>query len=108
MLGKKNIIVAMTTTNSEREAKRLAERMIEDGIAACVQIMPKIHSIYMWDGEVRDDIEYLLMIKTREGLARKVRRFIEDNHPYEVPEFIILPVIDALDEYVEWICDVTK
>lgn len=100
--------VAMTTTNTEREARELASRMVKEKLAACVQILPKIQSIYEWDGDIHDDQEYLLLIKTREGLIKDVKRFIEKNHSYEVPEFIVLPVSGALDSYLEWIGDVTK
>lgn len=103
-----NAIVAMTTTNSEREAKELASIFVKGRIAACVQIIPKIHSIYEWEGEVHDDIEYLLLIKTREELVGKLKKAIADNHSYEVPEFLVLPVIDSSEDYMQWMVDVTK
>ncbi len=101
-------IVAMTTTNSEREARKLAERFVSERLAACVQIIPKIQSIYEWEGEIHNDQEYLLLIKTREGLVRKLRRAIEKHHSYEVPEFLVLPVVDSTQDYMEWMSDVTK
>ncbi|MFH0800010.1 MAG: divalent-cation tolerance protein CutA, partial [Pseudomonadota bacterium] len=92
--------VAMTTTNSELEAKKLAGGLVKDKLAACVQILPKMHSIYEWDGEIHDDQEYLLLIKTRKELLKDVKKFIEKNHSYEVPEFVALPVVDALGAYL--------
>lgn len=100
--------VAMTTTNTGREAKELAGRLVKERLAAGVQIISKIQSIYEWDGDIHDDQEYLLIIITRETLIKDVKRFIEKNHSYEVPEFIVLPVVDALDSYLEWMGDVTK
>ncbi|MBT3181269.1 MAG: divalent-cation tolerance protein CutA [Deltaproteobacteria bacterium] len=101
-------IVAMTTTNTEREAKKLAALFVSEKVAACVQIIPKIQSVYEWEGEIHNDQEYLLLIKTRENLVRKLRRAIEKHHSYEVPEFLVLPVVDSSQDYMEWMCDVTK
>lgn len=100
-------IVAMTTTNTEREAKKIACVLVEKKKAACVQIIPKIHSIYEWKGEIHDDQEYLLLIKTQEKHAKDVMKLVRENHTYEVPEILILPVDTGSDEYLEWIKDVT-
>lgn len=100
--------VAMTTTSSEREARSLAALLVKGKLAACVQIVPKILSIYRWEGEVREDQEYLLMIKTTEKRMGDVRRAIEENHSYEVPEFVVLPVIEGAEDYLEWIEETTK
>ncbi|HPQ80641.1 MAG TPA: divalent-cation tolerance protein CutA [bacterium] len=100
--------VAMTTTNTEREAKLLASLIVNEKAAACVQIVPKILSVYRWDGEVREDQEYLLMIKTAEKRIDDVRKIIEKNHSYEVPEFVVFPIIDGAEDYMEWIAEVTK
>lgn len=100
--------VAMTTTSSEREARSLAALLVKGKLAACVQIVPKILSVYRWEGEVREDQEYLLMIKTTEKRMGDVRRAIEENHSYEVPEFVVLPVIEGAEDYLEWIEETTK
>jgi len=105
---KNELVVATTTTNTEREAKMLASLFVQERIAACVQIIPKIHSVYEWEGDIHDDQEYLLMIKTREDLVGKLKRMLEKHHSYEVPEFIVTPVIDTTDMYMEWMRDVTK
>lgn len=100
-------IVAMTTTNTEREAKKIACVLVERKKAACVQIIPKIHLIYEWKGLIHDDQEYLLLIKTREKHAKDVMKLVRENSSYEVPEILILPVDAGSDEYLEWIKDVT-
>lgn len=100
--------VAMTTTNTEREAKHLAALLVKGKLAACVQIVPKILSIYRWEKEIHEDQEYLLIIKTTEKRMKDVRRAIEENHSYEVPEFVVLPVIDGTDDYLEWMADAVK
>ena len=101
-------VIAMTTTNSDKEAHALAESMVKEKLAACVQIIPRIESIYFWEGEVHDDQEYLLLIKTREPCVRKLKALIEKEHSYEVPEFLVLPTSDGLDLYLKWMKDVTK
>lgn len=100
--------IAMTTFNSERDAKKIAAILVEDRLAACVQIVPKIESIYRWEGQIHDDIEYLLLIKTTEKLIDDVRKSIVKNSNYEVPEFLVVPTIDGLDKYLKWMKDVTK
>lgn len=101
-------VVAMTTTNTEREAKSLASLLVSKRCAACVQIISKINSVYEWEGEIHSDQEYLLMIKTQEKLADKVKKLIVENHSYEVPEFLVLPVVDSTEDYMNWMCRVTK
>ena len=101
-------VIAMTTTNTEKEAKALASLFVEKRVAACVQIIPKIHSIYEWDGEIHDDQEYLLMIKTLNKNVEKLQKLLSKHHSYEVPEFLVLPVIGSTDEYEEWMNKVTK
>ncbi len=94
--------LAMTTTNNEREAKLLAEMLVKERLAACVQIVPKILSIYEWEKEIRADQEYLLLIKAPAKLMKDVKAAIEKHHSYEVPEFLVIPVSDGLGEYFKW------
>ena len=101
-------VVIMTTTNTEREAKHLAEILVREKISACVQIIPKINSVYEWQGNICSEQEYLLLIKTFDKLVTKVRKKLEDEHSYEVFEFIVTPVIEVSDEYLDWMKKVTK
>ena len=101
-------VMVMTTTNREREAKKLAAEIVEKRLAACVQIISKINSIYEWEGKIHDDQEYLLLIKTSEKLVKKLNTFVEKNHTYEVPEFLVTPIIGGSDDYLEWMKDATK
>lgn len=101
-------VVAMTTTNSEREAKSLAGILVRERHAACVQIVPKILSVYEWEGAIHEEQEYLLLIKTPERCVKDLKKAIEKHHSYEVPEFVVLPIIDGSAEYLEWMADVTK
>lgn len=104
----KDAIIAMTTTNSEREAKSLASMLVTEKVAACVQIIPKINSIYEWKGEVHDDQEYLLLIKALEDNSDRIKKLIEKNHSYDVPEFLVVPVVDGLEKYFKWMSDVSR
>lgn len=98
----KDPVVATTTTNSIKEARELAGLLVKGKLAACVQIIPKIESVYEWEGAVHDDQEYLLLIKTCEERIRDIKKVMEKQHSYEVPEFLVLPVIDGLDDYMKW------
>lgn len=101
-------VVIMTTTNTDKEAKFLAGLLVKERLAACVQIISKIQSIYQWNGKIHDEQEYLLLIKTKRQLVSDVKLFIEKNHSYEVPEFLVTPVTDAMTNYLDWMKDNTK
>ena len=99
-------IVMMTTVSSETDADKLASTLVTAKAAACVQIMP-IRSCYFWDGKVNNDAEYLLLIKTRAALYDRAAELIKQNHSYEVPEIISLPVTAGSAPYLGWIDAVT-
>ncbi len=94
--------VITTTTTSQEEANRLAEMLVSRRLAACVQIS-NIASFYLWKGEVTKEAEYLLLIKTRARLYSQVETAILENHSYEIPEIIQIPVTQGLDRYLNWI-----
>jgi len=104
----KEPVVAMTTTNQIREARSLAEMLVKGRLAACVQIVPKIESVYEWEGKVCDEQEYLLLIKTFEDRIQDIKKAIEEAHSYEVPEFLVVPVLYGADDYVKWMGEGTK
>ena len=101
-------VVATTTTNSAKEARELAGLLVKEKLAACVQIVPKIESIYEWEGRIQDEQEYLLVIKTREKRIGDIKKVMEKQHSYEVPEFIVLPIIEGMEEYLKWMEAKTK
>jgi periplasmic divalent cation tolerance protein len=102
------LAVVMTTVGSDEQAGRIAETLVQDGLAACVNIVRRVRSIYRWKGELWDDEEHLLIIKTREGLFEQVRETIARLHTYELPEVICVPVVSADDRVREWILDNTR
>ena len=97
----------LTTCASQAEAERIAEVLVSRRVAACVQIS-SIHSTYRWEGKVHQDAEYLLLIKTQAHLYEKVEAAILENHSYQVPEIIQVPVTQRLGSYLDWIGENTE
>ena len=103
----KPVVVVTTTVAMAAEAKRMAARIVESRLAACVQTMP-IRSVYRWKGRMESANEVLLSIKTRSDLAKRLVSFIRELHAYEVPEILVMPVKSGLPAYLEWICRETE
>jgi periplasmic divalent cation tolerance protein len=101
------VVLMLTTTNSEEQAVKIAEGLVQKGLVACVNIVKKIRSIYRFKGEVWDDEECLLLIKTRESLKENVEEAIRGLHTYELPEILCLPLSHAEPHFQQWILDST-
>lgn len=96
-------IVALVTVGSHDEGERIASALVEEHLAACVNILPGVSSIYRWQGEVQRDQEWLLLVKSRcDALEALVQR-VKALHSYEVPEIIALPVIGGSEAYLRWV-----
>lgn len=95
--------VVLTTAGTEEEAHRIARALVEQHLAACVNIVPRVHSIYRWQGNVEGADEWLLIIKTTAARFPAVRDAIKANHSYELPECICLPVEAGADDYLQWL-----
>ncbi|KAL8464003.1 hypothetical protein ACS0TY_033804 [Phlomoides rotata] len=102
-----SIVVYVTVPNKEA-GKKLAESIVKERLAACVNRVPGIESIYEWKGEIQTDSEELLIIKTRESLLEALTEHVKANHEYEVPEVISLPITGGNVEYLEWIKNSTR
>ncbi len=100
--------LVLTTAGSVDEARRMAETLIERKLAACVNIVPKVVSIYRWKGKTEESEEWLLWIKTTESAFDKLRDTIKEIHSYELPECMSLAVDDGSEEYLRWIEDALK
>ncbi|HZH89056.1 MAG TPA: divalent-cation tolerance protein CutA [Pyrinomonadaceae bacterium] len=96
-------ITVMLTAGSREEAVRLAEMLVGSRLAACVQILPEIESVYHWKGEIRRDPEVLLLAKTTLARFPSLEREVRALHSYETPEIIALPVVAASAPYLEWL-----
>ena len=98
-----DFIVILVTTSSEEEGRKIAQALIEKRFAACVNLIKDLESIYRWKGEISDEKEVLMMIKTRKKLFRSVEDEVRKLHSYEVPEIIALPIISGSKDYLYWI-----
>ena len=85
------------------EAKNLAKGIVENRLAACVNIIPKIESFFWWDDNVQYDEEALLMVKTTDAKFSDMMEYVLENHPYELPEIIGLPLVAAFPDYVKYV-----
>ncbi|XP_006662309.3 protein CutA 1, chloroplastic [Oryza brachyantha] len=101
------IVVYVTVPNKEA-GKKLAGSIISEKLAACVNIVPGIESVYWWEGKVQTDAEELLIIKTRESLLDALTEHVKANHEYDVPEVIALPIKGGNLKYLEWLKNSTR
>jgi periplasmic divalent cation tolerance protein len=101
-------ILILTNLPDEQCAHSLARTLVESKLAACINILPSVQSIYRWQGVIEEAIEVTLVIKTTRTRYAEIEHAIEENHPYEVPEIIGLPVIEGLPKYLAWIAQETK
>ncbi|MCL4195505.1 MAG: divalent-cation tolerance protein CutA [Thermoguttaceae bacterium] len=96
-------IQILTTTASEGDARKIAGALVEERLAACVQVVGPITSTYRWQGAVERAQEFLCFIKTRAEAYSRVEERIRQLHPYEVPEIVALPITAASAAYLAWI-----
>lgn len=97
------LAVVLVTAPTSEHAEKIARAVVDGRLAACVNIVPGIRSIYRWKGEVCDDAEFLLIIKTRAGLFEELASAIREHHPYETPEIISLPISAGWKPYIDWL-----
>ena len=95
--------VALSTAPNMERAAEIARVLVEEGLCACVNILPAVRSIYLWDGEICDGAEVMCVIKTRANRVDALRERLVALHPYEVPELVVLDVIDGHEPYLSWI-----
>ena len=95
-------VVALTTCPNMRVAKKLAKTILDAKLGACVNILPGLTSYYWWKGKMKEGTELLLLIKTTEKNVKMLGKTIRDNHPYELEEFITLPV-GGSKKYFDWV-----
>jgi periplasmic divalent cation tolerance protein len=99
--------VVMMTTGSADEANRIARALVDERLAACVNVVGPIRSIYRWRGAVEDESEYLLLAKTRARLYPRLERRVKELHSYEVPEVLALAPAAGSAHYLEWLMEST-
>jgi periplasmic divalent cation tolerance protein len=97
--------IVFSTCGSEDEATKIAQHLVEQRLAACVNVIPRVHSIYRWQGKVESSHEWLLLIKTTAERFPAVRDAIRQLHSYELPECIAIVVDEGSAEYLQWVND---
>ena len=98
-----NPIIIYTSIDSKKNAKTLAKIIINNHLAACVNIIPIEESIYYWEGKLESESEFQLMIKTDIKYKSSIEEIIKINHPYKLPEIIVINIDDGSNEYLNWI-----
>ena len=101
-------VIAYVTARDMEEAKRIGETVVREKLAACANIIPSIESIYWWKGNMEDDRETVLLLKTKKALASKLIKRVKELHSYEIPCVDIIPVTEGNEDYFKWIEEVTR
>ena len=103
-----DIVVIYCTVPDKKLAKDITKIIMKHKLAACVSMIENVRSTFSWEGEVCEEKEILLMIKTRRTNYAKIKLVIEDLHTYSIPEIIALPVVDCSEDYLKWIAKETE
>ena len=97
------IVVLLTTWPDESSAREAAQDWLKKRLVGCVNILPTMQSLYIWDGELTSGTEHQMILKTTASQAPALQKAIIDRHPYECPEILQLPVVGGYEEYMNWI-----
>lgn len=100
--------LVLSTCPDAGTAERLARTLVEESLAACVNVLPGARSIYRWDGEIQSAEEVLMIVKTTASCLEAARERLVALHPYEVPEVVALPIADGHDAYLSWVASSTR
>jgi periplasmic divalent cation tolerance protein len=101
-------IVVLVTCGSEEEALKIAQSLVEERLAACVNLVSPVRSIYRWEGKIWDEEEWLLIIKTQRQRFEELEEKVKSLHSYAVPEIIGLPILEGSSSYLEWLEEMTE
>lgn len=100
-------VLVLTTLPADADARAFGQSLVESRLAACVNLFPLMESVYRWEEEIQCESERQVLIKTTRDRVVSLWERLRELHPYDVPEFIVLPVIDGNDAYLRWIGDST-
>jgi periplasmic divalent cation tolerance protein len=101
-------ILVLITASSGEEAAKIATALVDEHIAACVNIVPEMRSLFFWEGRTQDAREALLICKSRQPLLEKLIRRVKSLHSYTVPEIIALPIIGGSQDYLDWLKETVR
>ncbi len=101
-------IIVLITASSEDEAGKISKALVDEHLAACVNIVPKIRSLFFWNELTQDEFETLLIAKSRQPLLERLITRVKSLHSYTVPEILALPIIGGSADYLAWLKETTK
>jgi len=102
-VNKTDSIIVLITASSEEEAHKIAELLVNEKKAACVNIVPGVDSLFWWEDKIESARESLLLVKTKASLFPEIVELVKRMHSYEVPEIIALPIVTGSEDYLEWL-----
>jgi periplasmic divalent cation tolerance protein len=100
-------VIVLTTLPVDADGAEFARTLVEDRLAACVNLLPAMESVYRWEGRVEQETERQVVIKTSSERVVALWDRVRDLHPYDVPEFVVVPIVDGNDAYLRWIGEST-
>jgi periplasmic divalent cation tolerance protein len=103
MKGAYMVAVIYTTINGMKAARKIAQTLTEERLVACVNIIPNVESVYRWKGKIENSNEIVLIAKTIDQNVKKTIKRIKQLHKYDIPDIIVLPIIDGLKDYLDYI-----
>jgi periplasmic divalent cation tolerance protein len=101
-------VIVLTTLPADSDAAAFAQALVDARLAACVNLLPIMQSVYRWQGGVEQESERQVVIKTSRLRLAALWERLRDLHPYEVPEFVVLPIVDGSDAYLKWLGDAIR
>jgi periplasmic divalent cation tolerance protein len=106
-MADEKLSIVLVTTPSQEVANQLAHSMVTERLAACVTVVPRVVSIYAWEGKLEQAEEALMMIKTRSSRYAEVEQHIRTHHPYDTPEIVEIPIGQVTQKYFQWVMQET-
>ena len=98
-----NYAIILTTVSTKEEGYVIANELVQNKLAACVNIVPKVHSVYEWENQIQNDEELLLLIKTTKEREKDIYHTVESVHSYDIPELITIPIDHGSRPYLQWL-----
>ncbi len=100
-----SFVIVLSTFPTDQDPLPLARTLVEEQLVACVNVLPPMQSVYRWEGKVEQAVEHQLVMKTTRECLEALKARLADLHPYEVPELLVLPVVDGEDSYLQWVTE---
>jgi periplasmic divalent cation tolerance protein len=103
-----DFVLVLTTFPADGDAGKLARALVDERLAACVNVLPPMRSIYTWRGSTEDAEERQLLIKTTTDRLKELQIRVKELHPYDVPEFLVVPILEGSHDYLTWVAESTR